>query len=44
MLANYLLDRLATVAWQVHNFYIYLVFLLFIAVVNPYSLFQIHNF
>ena len=27
-----------------HDFYIYLVSLLFIAVVNPYSLFQIHNF
>ena len=44
MLANWLLDRLATAAWQVHDFYIYLVSLLFIAMINPYSLFQIHNF
>ena len=44
MLANWLLDRLATAAWQVHDFYIYLVSLLYIAVVNPYPLFQIHNF
>ena len=27
-----------------HDFYIYLVSLLFIAVVNPYFLYQIHNF